>query len=626
MFQFDFGRRIAAQRPTEAVTPDGHAVESVGVTFWEEHCLECAQPECFKSCPLYVRRPDENCARFSHGICENHHFEGLSPSGAEIRFRQWGKLQTSFGPGSLNLHRTRNLIRFDSVVSRLAVSTALNRGPLRGRRSLNPQRYYQYARKKLLERIMRRDRHEEFTFDELLIDVWNLGDRPFRLFVEAHESVSPVFREAIRLDSGRTVSRIPFRELNLRPWGEFPHLRRLVLFPEDNAECHVVFTWLDLVRYQNDKVSDDSSELAGVDDFRAGNAIPTPDPGKSRKVKCVVWDLDNTVWRGILVEDGIAGIRLREEVRRLFDQFDRRGILQSVASKNDHEHAWKLLQNLGIADYFLYPQINWGPKSKSMEEIAGALNIGIDSLVLIDDSPFERAEVRQRWPAVRVYDAVELETLLDRPEFDVPVTQEGRMRREMYRTEQRRHEAESESADGYDAFLKSCQIEVRLFRPADDAEIARCSELLQRTNQLNLSGNRYQADDLRRLLADDRVQCVAVSCRDRFGDYGLVGFLSIRLENEIATITDLALSCRIAQKTVEHAIIDWLLSILRSRHINNLQAKYVPTDRNQPLQAVLSEIGFVEGNLANPGLHISVDTIVARSEIVSIDASGVTWS
>ena len=136
---------------------------------------------------------------------------------------------------------------------------------------------------------------------------------------------------------------------------------------------------------------------------------------KEQKIKCVVWDLDNTIWNGVLIED--SNVTLRSGIKDIMDVLDQRGILQSIASKNDHDLAMSKLRELGLHEYFLYPQINWGPKSVSAKEIAKLINIGIDTLAFIDDQAFERDEVNFENRQVLCIDSTNLEHLLDMPEM-----------------------------------------------------------------------------------------------------------------------------------------------------------------------------------------------------------------
>lgn len=175
---------------------------------------------------------------------------------------------------------------------------------------------------------------------------------------------------------------------------------------------------------------------------------------KKLGVKCVVWDLDDTLWNGTLLEGGVKG--LQTEVLEVIRALDRRGILQSIASKNEHAPALAQLEALGIAEYFLYPQINWGPKSASIERIAKDLNIGIDTLAFIDDQTFELDEVRFALPQVMCIPATEIGAVLARSEF-IPrfITEDSGRRRAMYMADITRNKVGEHFNGPQDAFLAS---------------------------------------------------------------------------------------------------------------------------------------------------------------------------
>jgi methoxymalonate biosynthesis protein len=155
-------------------------------------------------------------------------------------------------------------------------------------------------------------------------------------------------------------------------------------------------------------------------------------------VKCLVWDLDNTLWQGILLEGD--QVRLLEAVRQVIVELDARGILQSVASKNDGELAWERLEHLGVAEYFVLPQIGWGPKSDSVRRIAEGLNFAHRALAFIDDQPTECAEVSFHLPEVRCYPAEQASMLPGLPEFSPAViTVDSRGRRQMCQLPARGH-------------------------------------------------------------------------------------------------------------------------------------------------------------------------------------------
>ena len=153
---------------------------------------------------------------------------------------------------------------------------------------------------------------------------------------------------------------------------------------------------------------------------------------KKRTAKCVVWDLDNTVWHGTLAEDGPEALALNPVAVSTIVELDRRGTLQSIASKNDPEITLATLEKFKLREYFLFPQIGWDPKSDSLKRIAESLDIDLNTFAFIDDQPFERGEVVEALPMVTVLPDAEIPRLLTSPLFDVPATAESAKRRTMY--------------------------------------------------------------------------------------------------------------------------------------------------------------------------------------------------
>jgi FkbH-like protein len=168
----------------------------------------------------------------------------------------------------------------------------------------------------------------------------------------------------------------------------------------------------------------------------------------------------------------------------------------------------------------------------------------------------------------------------------------SRKRRLTYLAQVQREQAQESFGGDYDAFLRSCEMRMRVFRPATEAERRRCLELVQRTNQLNLSARRYSAEEFEALLATDGVLSVAFDCRDRFGHYGVVGFASVDERGDTPRLLDLVISCRVAQKRVEHTFFEWLAERERGRGASTLEAELVSTPRNGPLRRVLDELPF----------------------------------
>jgi FkbH-like protein len=302
---------------------------------------------------------------------------------------------------------------------------------------------------------------------------------------------------------------------------------------------------------------------------------------------------------------------------------DARGILQSVASKNDPDEALAVLEEVGLLDYVLSPQVGWGTKSAAVRAIAEDLGIGIDSLLFIDDQPFERAEVAAAHPSIRVADAAEIGDLLAREELDVPVTPESRRRRHMYRDESRRRAVLAEAPADFDAFLRSCDVRLRLTEPhPDDAE--RIYELAQRTNQLNYSGDRLDRHEVDEIVAGGGPSTgIVLHVTDRFGDYGTVGFVT--LERQSSTITNFFMSCRVQRKKVENAFFETLLGTARRLGVDEVLIRHRATARNAPAVEVLQALGAVPVDWAGGGEDATGEVMYAlRSADPIGDADIVT--
>ena len=592
--------------PTDAPRASGLAPEAVRSAYllsWAEHCIECAVPECYALCPLYVRRADRKCARFENGILPNPQFPGLFPYGAEIKFRRWGKLESYFGFGSVKPDHASLLDRIDrSLLRGIRPVSSLTRW-LSPNLRLNGA--YAVLRERALQAFTRG--HKEI-FDEFVLEVWNLDSSPVRLVIECCQP-GPKFRTSVALEPGRTMRCIPAATMNVDLFGSLGLIR---VYPENDAEAHLVFSWLDFVRYQQAPAPVAARVPGGVAQTKQSAA----------KVKCVIWDLDQTAWDGILGEQDPARVSLRPDVLRTMRVLDERGILQSIASKNDHGITWPVLERLDVAPLLLYPQINWEPKSANIRRIVEALNIGIDSCAFIDDSAFERAEVAHELPVIRVFRDSDVPSLLDLPEFDVPVTAESQQRRSFYMAESERKQQALEYADRYEAFLTTCKMEAALFRPCEREEVERCLELLHRSNQLNLSTHRYAREEFAELLDRRDVLCIATGCHDRFGDYGIVGFASVLISEEGVALKDFVLSCRVAQKKVESAWFKWLIDASRAAGHRKISASYVKTPRNSVLLNALLEVGFVESRKNESGSTLELDcgTIPPACDIVAVTA------
>jgi methoxymalonate biosynthesis protein len=307
-------------------------------------------------------------------------------------------------------------------------------------------------------------------------------------------------------------------------------------------------------------------------------------------VKCLVWDLDNTLWRGTLLEDG--EVELSDAVRELIVELDSRGILQSVASKNDYDLAWERLEKLGVAEYVVLPEIGWGPKSESVRRIAERLNFAHRTIAFVDDQPAERAEVGFHLPDVRCYSADQLSELARLPEFNPVATEDARRRREMYQAGFRRDAARDEFVGPDEEFLRRLDIVMRIER-ADEAALARVEELTLRTSQMNATGVHYPDTVLRSLLADPGHEVLVVTLSDRFGTHGAVGVVLLDVHPSVWRVKLLATSGRVVGFGAGAAILRWLVD-QAARAGTHLVADFRRTDRNRMMEVAYRFAGFTE--------------------------------
>jgi methoxymalonate biosynthesis protein len=315
-------------------------------------------------------------------------------------------------------------------------------------------------------------------------------------------------------------------------------------------------------------------------------------PGEADRpalVKCLVWDLDNTLWQGTLAEgDEIA---LSHRVAAVVTELDSRGILQSIASKNDYEPAWARLTELGVAKYFVRPKIGWGRKPDAMRQIADDLSFAVSTMAFIDDQPAERAEMLFHLPEVRCYPADQAASLAELSEFSPgKVTADARRRRQMYQARFRR-EAEQAAFTGPDQeFLRSLELVMRISRANAD-DLARVCELTLRTSQMNATGVYYSDAVLRGLLVDQEHEVLVITLTDRFGPHGAVGVVLLARHRAAWHLKLLATSCRVVSFGAGSVILNWLVDQAAQAGCH-LVADFRPTARNRMMEVAYRFAGF----------------------------------
>ncbi|MBV9532912.1 MAG: HAD-IIIC family phosphatase, partial [Bradyrhizobium sp.] len=318
-------------------------------------------------------------------------------------------------------------------------------------------------------------------------------------------------------------------------------------------------------------------------------------------VKVLVLDCDETLWKGVVGEDGPMGVVIDSACRTLqeFARFQRAaGMLLCLCSKNveadvaavlDHHPDMLLRRN-----DFVALRINWDAKSDNLRSLAKELNVGLDSLVLLDDNPLECAEVRTRCPEVLAVqlprDSATLPTFLRNLWlFDGDArTAEDSRRSEFYQKNAERDEL-LRQADSLADFLAKLELKVRIFIP-EQKHLARVAQLTQRTNQFNTTTIRRQESEIAGLLRSGREECLAVEVSDRFGDYGLVGAAFFVIKDDALVVDSLILSCRALGRGVEQGIVAELGAIAIERGLTELRLPFALTSKNQPAHRFLNSL------------------------------------
>jgi len=323
------------------------------------------------------------------------------------------------------------------------------------------------------------------------------------------------------------------------------------------------------------------------------SASPSAEVGQQarRTVKCVVWDLDGTIWNGTLLED--ENVDVRQDVVAAIKELDGRGILHSIASRNDHAHAMQKLRALGIDEFFLHPQISWNDKSDSIAAIAAALNIRVDSMAFVDDQRFEQEEVGFSHPTLLLVDAADAPGLPDRPEFTTAVvTKDARLRRSMYVSSMARDAAEAGFVGKNQEFLATLGMKLTI-GPAAPADLGRAEELVVRTNQLNSTGITYSGEQLAGFCdAPDHLLLMA-ELDDRFGTYGQIGLALIEFRDPDWTLRLLLMSCRVMSRGVGTVLLNEIQRRARAAGAT-LLAEFEATGRNRVMEITYRFAGFRE--------------------------------
>ncbi|HEY7204594.1 MAG TPA: HAD-IIIC family phosphatase [Methylomirabilota bacterium] len=331
---------------------------------------------------------------------------------------------------------------------------------------------------------------------------------------------------------------------------------------------------------------------------------------KRPRAKVIVLDADNTLWGGVVGEDGIEGIALGPDYpgncyvafQRRVLEYQQRGFILALCSKNNEADVLEVLRRhphqVLREEHFAGLRINWQDKPQNLQALAEELNLGLDSFVFVDDSAHECSVVRHTLPTIEVVQtpgrAIDVPTCLDRVSRleIVALTEEDRRKSEMYVQERRRRAMATASVD-LSSYLKSLAMEMAVAFN-DARQTVRVAQLTQKTNQFNLTTRRYSEDQIQRFVEADDCLVAHFSLRDIFGDSGLVGLAVVRLTSpEVAELDTFLMSCRVVGRKAETAFLETILEELRRRGVAALVADYLPTGKNALVATFLADHQFV---------------------------------
>lgn len=326
--------------------------------------------------------------------------------------------------------------------------------------------------------------------------------------------------------------------------------------------------------------------------------------------KCLVLDLDNTLWGGVVGETGSNGVTLaRTGIGSNFYDFQvavknikKSGIVLCICSKNNYDDAAEVFEKndncfLSLDDFVL-TKINWENKYSNIQKIAEELNIGLDSIVFVDDSPIERDQVKTFLPTVAVPEfpnddlmlSVFADEIYHKYFFPFEVTEEDAKKTQMYKEGFKRIESKNSFTD-YEAYcldLKS-KIDIML---VDDSNVDRAFQLLQKTNQFNLTTKRHSIDLMKKMIVDERYQVYICKMSDRFGDNGLSCVVIVDNLSDVPVLDSFAMSCRVMGRFLEDSILDAVEEICLKSGKKRLGASFVPTKKNKPVEMFFERNGY----------------------------------
>lgn len=304
-------------------------------------------------------------------------------------------------------------------------------------------------------------------------------------------------------------------------------------------------------------------------------------------VKCIVFDLDNTIWDGTL--DANDDVKLNSKIYEYIKSAFQKGIVLAVASKNNYEQAYEKILEIGIEKYFYKFYISWDDKYKAINDLAKDLNISAEHILFIDDSEIELTEALYYIPELQILNVKEIDYLKQYINNDEVMTEESKNRNKIYKIlEQRKKQEEKMSKE---EFLKYCKINIDI-SIANAGDFNRIQELLSRTNQMNLNNKILNVEALNQINTIKEYSIYVIRMKDIFADYGIVGTTIIKENKETIEIQYFAISCKVEGRNIGKRVIEFIKEYAKEKN-KNIEAKYIYNFKNEKLQALFVLNGFI---------------------------------
>lgn len=304
-------------------------------------------------------------------------------------------------------------------------------------------------------------------------------------------------------------------------------------------------------------------------------------------VKCIVFDLDNTIWNGTL--DANDNVKLNEKIIEYIKKSFEKGIVLAIASKNNFEEAYKKIVELGIEKYFYKFYISWGDKYKSIKDLADKLNISLEHILFVDDSDIELSEALYYIPKLQVLNVKDIDLLNQYLNDNIILTEEAKNRNKIYKILEKRKKKEEQMSK--EEFLKYCDIKISIDIAKKD-DFNRINELLSRTNQMNLNNKILTVEELNKISKDKEYAIFSIRMTDIFADYGIVGTVIIKESENTIEIKYFAISCKVEGRNIGKNAIEYIKKIAKKKK-KNIEAKYIFNLKNEKLKALFILNGFI---------------------------------